>query len=218
MAGHVVSFASSSWLADAADIAGIITALGVVAAIIAWVWRWSRRHVFPDVSITINGIGFHTVMHEIKALGASESLVREVRLQRFQVVIISREADRNAALTFTLRFKGMGDWPEVVWTPPQWRIDPAETDLYGVQLVSPVYVEHEHVVAGVLLFETFEPIRRFIDESVAPRIDVFDHISGSRVRLPAQMGDYDRASWERGTGWEPVGPAVGYGYWPGWGC
>jgi hypothetical protein len=200
---------------DAGNVAAIITALGVVAAIVAWVWRWSQRHVFPNLLIEIYGVGFHTVLHETKVAGASENLRRMIRLHRFQVVVVSREPDRNAALTFTLRFKGAGGWPDVLWGTPQWRVDPADTDEHLDLLVSPVNVEREHTVAGVLLFE---PSPGPIDESVVPRIEVFDHVSRSRVRLPAQLGNYDRASWERGARGGQGGPAAGYGYWPGWGC
>lgn len=95
-----------------------------------------------------------------------------------------------------MRFKGKGDSEEVIWATPQWRVDPTAVDEHLPQLVSPVNVERELSVAGVLLFE---PSRVPIDESVAPKIDVFDHVSRSRVRIPAQLGNNDRTSWESGV-------------------
>lgn len=140
-------------------------------------------------------MGFQTVEHETTVPGASNSLKRMIRLQRLQVTVISREPDRNSALTFTLRFKGKDDnWPEVIWPTPQWRIDPVDMDEHLDMLISPINVEREHTVAGVLFFEPMLPP---VDESVAPKLDVFDHVSRARVRMSAQIGNYDRRSWER---------------------
>ena len=208
--GHSLCVVSSHGftLSDAGAVASIVTALGIVSAVAAWLRRQAPRHVFPELSIEISGVGFHVVEHETKVTGASSSIVEKVELWRFQLTIVSREPDRNSALTFTLRFKGKDPdaWPEVIWATPQWRVDPEDLDEHLDLLVSPINLEREHAVAGVLLFQQGLPP---VDVSIAPELDVFDHVSRARVRMPAQMGTYDRRSWVTGA---PKGRIRGWWY------
>lgn len=181
-------------LSTAGNIASIAAAAGIVAAVVTWIWRWSRRHTFPNLTIEVWGLGHHTVEHVTTVPGASNSLTRAARLRRMQVIIVSRESRRNSALTFTLRFRGL-DGDEVIWATPQWRVDPAAIDEHLTLLTPPVEVEREHAITGVFLFE---PSPFPIDESIAPKVEVFDHVSRARVRIPGNtLGNYDRKTWQR---------------------
>jgi hypothetical protein len=192
---------SPSWLSDAGSIAAIIIALGVFAAVVAWAWRRSRRQRFPDLSIEVTGSGYVTVERVTTVPGAPNAIVKLVTLRRLQAHVTSREPDRNCALTFTLRFRGP-DGGEVISAQPQWGLDQAQLDEHLGVLTSPVNVEREHTVSGVLLFA---PSLVPTDESVPSEMEIYDHVSRTRVRTPAQIGNYDRRSWTRigpPTRWE----------------
>jgi hypothetical protein len=107
------------------------------------------------------------------------------------VSITSREPDRNSVLSFSLRYRGTSGAPEdeVIWTPLRWDVALQRRDV----LRGPVAVARETAVAGVL---AFEPSPFPVDPTDRGRLQVFDYISRTRVRLSTDMGTHDRGDWE----------------------
>ena len=141
--------------------------------------------VFPRLRIDV--MGMRTLV------GSRMSGTDVFPLRALRVRVTSMEAERSAALTFRLYFTA--DESEalegVVWGPPVDDFDfpsPVELD----QLPDPVNVAHETTVGGDLLFqESLFPL----DTSTPGWLEVRDHISGKRVRMPADTGTYDRNTW-----------------------
>jgi hypothetical protein len=76
-------------LSDAGKVASIIAAVGIVGTVVVWVWRRSRRRVFPRLRIEIIGQGFITVTHVVTVPmpRAQGSLSTNVPLRQFVVRI-----------------------------------------------------------------------------------------------------------------------------------
>lgn len=119
---------------------------------------------------------------------------RDVSLRHLGLRITNLEPERNAALTFRLYYRIRELDPpdttlEGICAPPRWKV---EHDDYNL-LSQTVNVEHEATVEGDVLFEcTLFPA----DESVPFRLGIQDQRSRKRVRMPSQLGTYDRNNWE----------------------
>jgi hypothetical protein len=219
---HTITTTSSSTLADIGSVAAVVTAVAVGVSLAAWIGRRSRRWVFPDLRIDITGWGTEMAERVVQIPGTSNTLgggpppsggdrwrrcfrwrarVRQVPAPRslteyvwlrlMFVSITSREPDRNSVLSFSLRYRGTSGAPEdeVIWTPLRWDVALQRRDV----LRGPVAVARETAVAGVL---AFEPSPFPVDPTDRGRLQVFDYISRTRVRLSTDMGTHDRGDWE----------------------
>lgn len=149
-----------------------------------------KRIAFPDIKFHVYGGGFKVVERVVTNPGASSSLVIQETLQLFRVRIINVEAEQNASLTIRLYAKlkpgSFDDIPDTICTPPDWFLSP---DLGLNPIEMPVVLEPGKAKGGHLVYV----IAPYFEYASSPgRLEIEDHVTGKRVRIPAQMGMYDK--------------------------
>jgi hypothetical protein len=151
---------------------------------------WKKMR-FPDIKIHVNGEGFNTVERVITAPGMANKLVTNETLKRYMVRIVNMEGEQNASLTIRLYVKlkpgSFGPVLETLCPPLDWNLSP-DSGLNPIQM--PVVLQPGVAVGGDLLYVTrigFEFATPFV-----AHLELEDHVTGKRVRIPAHMGEFDK--------------------------
>ena len=152
---------------------------------------------FPNIKVDIYGAGSVTAQSPIlfsRGIGttAGSMTILSAQLQLFFVRFLNIETEQNASLTVRLYVKlipgSFGPVGEAVCTPPGWEL-PADLKLKAIS--THMVLPPGHSVDGNLVYE----ISQIYEGKVAPlgaRLEIEDHISGKRMSIPAEMGNYDK--------------------------
>ena len=158
---------------------------------------------FPSLEVEIFGTGSLDTERE-----AGTGLVVPAHLRSFNVRITNTEAERDASLTVLLYVKLIpGSWGragEFVCPPPQWTL-PASLNLSPISM--PFTLAPGSAISGHLIYEI---PKYYLDKVAGPmsaRLELWDHVSGRRMNVPAEMGSYDRSRMVPSSGAaETLGP------------
>jgi hypothetical protein len=158
-----------------------------------------KKIEFPDIKVHVHGEGFNTVERVITAPGMAKNLVTNEVLKRYMVRIVNMEEQQNASLTIRLYVKlkpgSFGPALETVCPPLSWNLPP-DSGLNPIQM--PVVLQPGVAVGGDLLyvmgggFEFAEPFEAYLE--------LDDHATGKRMRIPAHMGEFDKKTMVRSSG------------------
>ena len=154
-------------------------------------------HHFPNIKIEVTGVGFHSVDYEpTPGIGMTAQLA-DVALR-----FTSKESDRAASLSIRLYRKlspeGLADFgagpDELPLTPFLWLgAPPPAVRLPTLSMPSPLPAQR--AVSGWVSFEIPPYWDAHFARDNLGRIEIEDHVSGSRVSVPAHMGTWDRKTW-----------------------
>lgn len=175
-------------------------------AIRSWPFPPWARPAFPDIKVDIYGAGTMETEHE-----SGTGLVVPAHLRSFDVRFASAEADQRASLSVSLYLRLVpGTWgraAEAVCPPPDWTLPPsASVSALGV----PVSLAPGDEVSGHLLFEVPAYYLDKIAAQAGARMELWDHVSGKRMTIPAALGSYPRDQMTPSSGGaETLGPEFG---------
>ena len=62
----------SSFLSTAGNLGSIVAGVGILGSVLVWLWRRSRRRVFPNLRVEITGEGYLTIERVIAVAGGLE--------------------------------------------------------------------------------------------------------------------------------------------------
>jgi hypothetical protein len=164
-----------------------------------------KKIKFPDIKVHIYGEGFATVEHVITVPGGSGQLVTNETLKRYLVRIVNMEGEQNASLTIRLYAKlvpgSSGPVLDTVCPPPGWNLS---LDLSLNQIKMPIVLEPGMAVGGDL-FYVMTSFLKFA-EPFSAHLELDDHVTGKRVRIPAHMGQFDRKAMVPSSGGLEIAP------------
>lgn len=150
-----------------------------------------RKITFPDIKIDVYGGGFEVTERVINMPGASSDIVTNEMIQLFMVRVVNMEAEQNASLTVRLYAKlapgSFGYALEMICTPPDWKLSLA---LDQNQIQMPIGLEPGTAVGGYLPYvmtSYFSFANPFTGD-----LELEDHVTGKRVRIPANGGKFDK--------------------------
>jgi hypothetical protein len=187
----------------AAIVAYIVAFSCFFGGIKGWAFPPWLKPRFPGLEVEIFGTGSLDTERE-----AGTGLVVPAHLRSFNVRITNTEAERDANLTVLLYVKLIpGSWGragECVCPPPQWTL-PASLNLSPVSM--PFRLAPGSAISGHLIYEI---PKYYLDKVAGPmsaRLELWDHVSGRRMNVPAEMGSYDRSRMVPSSGAaETLGP------------
>jgi hypothetical protein len=187
----------------AACVAFVAAFASFFAAIRGWSFPPGGRPKFPDIAVEIYGTGFIDTERE-----AGTGLAVPTRLRSFNVRISNAEAEQSASLTVLLYVKLIpGSWGragEFVCPPPEWTLPPS---LNLSPVTMPIALPPGSSVGGSLIYEIPRYYLDKIAEPMSARLELWDRLSGRRMNLPAEIGNYDRTQMIPSSGEiETLGP------------
>jgi hypothetical protein len=143
---------------------------------------------FPDIRVEIYGTGSMDTERE-----ASTGLTVPADLRSFNVRFTNAEAERNASLTVLLYITLIpGSWGrvgEAACPPPDWALPPS----LGLSPISmPFPLSPGEAAGGQLVYEVPAYYLDKIAEPIKARLELWDHVTGKRVNVRAEIGSHDR--------------------------
>jgi hypothetical protein len=157
-------------------------------AIRSWSFPPGIKPAFPDIGVEIYGTGSLDTQRE-----GGSGLAVAAHLRSFNARLANTGSDQAASLTVLLYVKLIpGSWGrvgEAVCPPPDWALPPSLS-------MSPISMPFElppgGVVAGHLVYEIPGYYLDKIAEPIDARLELWDHLTGKRMSVPAQIGSYDK--------------------------
>ena len=167
---------------------GVRVFLGAIKGLRFPPWK---KIAFPDIKIHVYGAGFKVAERVITVPGASMDRVTREALQLFMVRIVNMEAEQNASLTVRFYAKlvpgSFSDAEEMVCPPPDWELSPT---LNLKPIPMPYVLEPGNAVGGHLPY-VMQSFLEFTSPA-SGHLELEEHITGKRVLIPAQMGEFDK--------------------------
>lgn len=149
-------------------------------------WEGAR---FPAIEVEIYGTGLIDTERE-----GGSGLPVPARLRSFNARFANTESERTASLTVLLYTELVpGSWgraAEFVSPPPDWSLPPS---LHLNPISMPIALAPGEALSGQLIYEIQRYYMDKIAEPVVARLELWDRVSGKRVRIPAEIGNYDQA-------------------------
>jgi hypothetical protein len=160
-----------------------------LGAVQNWPWPPWARSAFPDVRIEINGTGSIDTERE-----GGTGLDVPAHLRSFNARFTSSEKSRPISLTAVLYVRLIpGSWGragEALCPPPGWVLPPS----LGLNPLSmPVALAPGATVTGQLVYEVPRYYLDKVAEPLAARLEIADQVSGKRMSIPAELGQFDRS-------------------------
>jgi hypothetical protein len=172
----------------AAFVSFVVAFICFFGAIACWPFPPWTRPGFPDIRIQIYGTGMIDTERE-----AASGMDVPARLRTFHARLVNSEADQAASLTVLLYVKLIpGSWGragEAACPPPDWALPPS---LSLSQIGMPIALPPGDAIGGHLVYEI---PRYYLDKIADPmnaRLEIWDHVTGRRMSVPAEIGDYDK--------------------------
>jgi hypothetical protein len=168
-------------------------------------WRfppWAKPG-FPDIGVQIYGTGLIDTERE-----AGTGMDVPARLRSFHARFVNSEAEQHASLTVLLYVKLIpGSWGragEAACPPPDWTLSPS---LSLSPIAMPFALPPGEAMAGHLVYEIPGYYLDKIADPMDARLELLDHVTGKRVSLGAEIGDFDKSQMTASSGGaEVLGP------------
>ncbi len=165
-------------------------------AIGGWSFPPGLRPEFPSIKIEIYSTGSLETEHE-----AGTGLVVPVHLRSYSVRLTSAEPQRHADLTISLYVRLVpGSWGpvgEAVCPPPDWVLPPS----LGLEAISmPIRLAAGASAGGQLVYEIPRYYLDNIAQPLAARLEIWDHFTGLRREIPAEVGSYETSEMSTSAG------------------
>lgn len=172
-------------------------------AIAGWSLPPRVKPQFPDIRVQIYGTGSIDTERE-----AGTGIDVPVRLRSFHTRVSNTEAARDANVSVLLYVKLIpGSWGrvgEAACPPPDWTLPPS---LSLSPISMPFMLPPGETIDGHLVYEI---PRYYLDKIADPtnaRLELWDRVTGKRMNIPAEMGDYDTSKMAPSSGGaEVLGP------------
>lgn len=173
---------------------------GVISS---WTFPPWVRQGFPDIRVQIFGAGLIDTERES---GAGMDV--PARLRSFHARFTNSGAQQQASLTVLLYVKLIpGSWGragEAACPRPDWTLPPS----LGLSPISmPFALPPGEAVDGHLVYEIPRYYLDKIAEKMNARLELLDHVTGKRMSIRAEIGDYDKSQMTASSGGaEVLGP------------
>jgi hypothetical protein len=177
----------------AAYIAFTLAFLCFLAAIANW-RPWLRWQRFPNIIVSVDGVGYETGTKQMPNFPPQSTNLRTLKVH-----ITNTESDRNVSIRaayLLIRQKPGSGVHEEIFTSPFW---PVQYSRQLQVLEFPIKLEPQVSAGGNLIFEIEAYRAANLDESLGSRVEIHDAISGKMASFPAAMGLY-----RRGRGLRPT--------------
>jgi hypothetical protein len=187
----------------AAWVSFIVAFSCLFGAIASWPFPPWVQPKFPDIRLQISGTGLIDTERE-----SATGMDVPARLRSFHARLVNTEAGQNASLTVLLYVKLIpGSWGragEAACPPPDWALAPS-LSLSPIDM--PIALLPGEAVGGHLVFEIPGYYRDKIADPADARLELWDHVTGRRMSVPAAIGDYDKSQMVASPGGaEVLGP------------
>jgi hypothetical protein len=172
-------------------------------AVAGWPFPPWVRPGFPDIRVQIYGAGLMDTERE-----AGTGIDVPARLRSFHARFVNSEAEQHASLTVLLYVKLIpGSWGrlgEAVCPQPDWPLPPS----LGLSPISmPFALPPGEAIDGHLVYEMPGYYLDKIAEPMNARLELLDHVTGKRMSLRAEIGEYDKSQMTASSGGaEMLGP------------
>jgi hypothetical protein len=181
-----------------------LVAFGCFFGVIAG-WRfppWARPG-FPDIRVQIHGTG---LIHTEREAGTGMDV--PARLLSFHARFVNSGTQQHASLTVLLYIKLIpGSWGragEAACPPPDWTLSPS---LSLNPIGMPFALAPGEEIAGHLVYEIPGYYLDKIADPTDARLEILDHVTGKRMSIRAEMGDFDKSQMTASSGGaEVLGP------------
>lgn len=172
-------------------------------AIAGWSFPPWAKPGFPDIRVQIYGTGLIDTERE-----AATGMDVPARLRSFHVRFVNTETEQSASLAVLLYVKLIpGSWGragEAACPPPDWALSPS---LSLSPIGMPFALPPGEAIGGHLVYEI---PRYYLDKMADPadaRLELWDHMTGKRMSVRAEIGDYDKSQMVSSPGGaEVLGP------------
>lgn len=177
-----------NWWMLGALLAFLVAFTCFFGAIQGWPFRRPATPAFPDIKVEIYGTASMDTERE-----ADAGLAMPVRLRSLNAAFISMAAAQDARLTALLYITLIpGSWgrvAEATCPPPDWALPPA----LGLSPISmPFTLSPGNTISGQLVYEVPNYYLDKIAEPMQARLELWDHVTGRRMSIPAEIGNHDR--------------------------
>ena len=158
-----------------------------------------KKITFPDVKVNIYGERTLITDRVVTVRGANSGTATPETLKVFMARIVNMEGEQNASLTVRLYVElvpgSFGDAQEMICTPPDWELSPT-SNLNPIQM--PIGLAPGTAVGGDLPYV----MTSYFDfaSPFSAHLEIEDHVTGKRVRIPAHMGEYGKGTMVPSTG------------------
>jgi hypothetical protein len=168
-----------------------------------WAFPSAQRPEFPDIRVEIHATGSVDTERE-----AGTGLLVPARLRSFNARFTNTDARHGASLTVQLYIKLVpGSWGrvgEALCPPPDWALPPS-LSLSPVSM--PFALPPGEAVSGQFVFEIPQYYLDKVAEPVSARLELWDHVTGKRMGIRAEIGIHDKAEMVPSSGHaEVLGP------------
>jgi len=172
-------------------------------AITGWTFPPWAQQKFPDLRVQISGTGLIDTERE-----SATGMDVPARLRSFHARFVNTEAGRSASLTVLLYVRLIpGSWGragEAACPPPDWGLSPS-LSLSPIDM--PFALPPGDAVSGHLVYEIPRYYLDKIADPVDARLELWDHVTGKRMSVRAEIGDYDKSQMVSSPGGaEVLGP------------
>jgi hypothetical protein len=172
-------------------------------AIRGWSFPPVVRPEFPDIEVEIYGTGSLDTQRE-----SESGLPVPARLRSFHARFRNAETSQGASLTVLLYLRLVpGSWgrvAEAVCPPPDWSLPPS---LGLVPIGMPIELPPGATVSGQLVYEIPGYYLDKLTEPASMRLELWDHFTGRRMTVPAEIGSHDKSQMVPSSGGaELLGP------------
>jgi hypothetical protein len=173
------------------------------AAIKGWALPSAVKPAFPEVELEIYGSGSLDIQRE-SGSGLPVSVTLRSLHARFTNPATGQPARLEALLYLRLVPGSWGRVGEAICPPPDW---PLPESLGLTPISMPFDLPPGGSVSGHLVYEIPGYYLDKIDQPPNARLELWDHLSGKRMSLPAEIGSYDKSRMvPSGGGAEVLGP------------
>jgi hypothetical protein len=179
-----------NWWMLGALLAFLVAFTCFFGAIQGWPFRRPAAPGFPDIKVEIYGTASMDTERE-----ADTGLAVPVRLRSLNAAFISMEATQDARLTALLYITLIpGSWgrvAEATCPPPDWALPPS----LGLKTISmPFTLPPGNTVSVQLVYEVPNYYLDKIAEPIQARLELWDHVTGRRMSMPADIGNHDKSA------------------------
>jgi hypothetical protein len=165
-------------------------------AIKRWPFPSLAKPGFPDLTVEIFGASTTDTERE-----AGSGLPVPAHLRSFTVRVTNAEPTQNASLTVLLYVALIpGSWGragEAVCPPPDWTLPPS---LGLSPITMPLALSPGAAISGQLVYEIPEYYLDRIAEPMNARLELWDHVTGRRVTVPAHLGNHGKSEMTASSG------------------
>jgi hypothetical protein len=157
------------------------------AAMRAWAFPPGAKPAFPSIEVEIFGTGSIDTQRE-----GGSGLAVPAHLQTFSSRFAHTGTEGTASLTVLLYVKLIpGSWGrvgEAVCPPPDWTLTPS---LSLTPISMPFELAPGNATDGHLVYEVPSYYLDKIAEPLRARLELWDHVTGKRMSMPAEIGSHD---------------------------